>query len=93
VVTIHLPSPLRGYAAGASRVVLETTPASVGAALAALGERHPGVRDRVLDEQGRVRPHVNVFVGADSIRETDGLATPLSDGAELYVLAAVSGGS
>jgi molybdopterin converting factor small subunit len=40
-----------------------------------------------------VRPHVNVFVGSDSIRETGGLATPLSDGAELHIMAAVSGGS
>jgi molybdopterin converting factor small subunit len=92
-VTIHLPGPLRPYAAGAGRVVLEATPATVAEAIAALGARHPGVRDRVLDEQGRVRPHVNVFVGSDSIRETDGLATPLSDGAELHILAAVSGGS
>jgi molybdopterin converting factor small subunit len=91
-VTIHLPGPLSGYAGGASRVVLEANPASVGEALASLGARHPGVRDRVLDEQGRVRPHVNVFVGRESIRETGGLATLLSDGAELFIMAAVSGG-
>jgi molybdopterin converting factor small subunit len=50
------------------------------------------VRDRVLDEQGRVRPHVNVFVGAESIRETGGLETPLGAGSELHIIAAVSGG-
>jgi len=40
-----------------------------------------------------VRPHVNVFVGADSIRDTGGLATPVSDHAEIAIIPAVSGGS
>jgi len=91
-VTVHLPGPLSAYAGGASRVVLEAGPGSVGEALAALGARHPGVRDRVLDEQGRVRPHVNVFVGKQSIRYSDGLATTLPQGAEIFILPAVSGG-
>jgi len=53
---------------------------------------HPGVRDRVMDEQGRVRPHVNVFVGHESIRWTGGLETPIPPDAELFILPAVSGG-
>lgn len=91
-VIIHLPGPLSAYAGGARRVVLEAAPSSVGEALAALGTLHPGVRDRVLDEQGRVRPHVNVFVGKESIRHTGGLATPLAPEVELHILPAVSGG-
>ncbi len=51
-----------------------------------------GVRDRVVTEQGQVRPHVNVFVGDESIRFTGGLSTPLSDGAEISIVPAVSGG-
>jgi molybdopterin synthase sulfur carrier subunit len=73
-------------------VVLDTAPASVGEALAGLGALHPGVRDRVLDERGQVRPHVNVFVGKESIRYTGGLATPLGPEAELHIFPAVSGG-
>jgi molybdopterin converting factor small subunit len=45
-----------------------------------------------MNEQGQVRPHVNVFVGRQSILHTGGLRTPLGDGAELYILPAVSGG-
>src|SRR5947208_1131227 len=52
----------------------------------------PGVRDRVLTEQGDVRPHVNVFVGTESSRWSGGLATPVPDGAEISILPAVSGG-
>jgi molybdopterin converting factor small subunit len=91
-VTIHLPGPLSAYAGGARRVILDSTPASVGEALAALGALHPGVRDRVLDEQGQVRQHVNVFVGKESIRYTGGLSTGLAAGAELHIFPAVSGG-
>jgi molybdopterin synthase sulfur carrier subunit len=87
-VVVHLPGPLTAFAGGQSRVSL-AAPRTVGEALQALPA---GVRDRVLDEQGRVRPHVNVFVEGDSIRDTGGLETPLAAGAELHIIAAVSGG-
>jgi sulfur-carrier protein len=87
-VVVHLPGPLAPFAGGRSRLTLSAA-RTVGEALDALP---PGVKDRVMDEQGRVRPHVNVFVGAESIRDTGGLETPLAAGAELHIIAAVSGG-
>jgi molybdopterin converting factor small subunit len=45
-----------------------------------------------MTDDGRVRPHVNVFVGDESIRYTGGTATTLGDGAEIFILPAVSGG-
>jgi molybdopterin converting factor small subunit len=91
-VVVRIPGYLREFTGGRVRVVLETRPADVGEALAALWALHPGVRDRVVTEQGVVRPHVNVFVGSESIRFTGGLATPLGDGAEISIVPAVSGG-
>jgi molybdopterin converting factor small subunit len=91
-VVFRLPGYLSELAGGRSRVVLDASPATVGDALAVLGAAHPAVRDRVLTEEGRVRTHVNVFVGRESIRYTGGLGTPLRDGAEVFVLPAVSGG-
>lgn len=88
-VTVRLPGHLRPFCDGRGRVILDG-PASVAEALHALPA---GVRERILDEQGSVRPHVNVFVERRSIRETGGLATPLSDGAEVFVIPAVSGGA
>lgn len=61
--------------------------------LAALWAVHPGVRDRVLTEQGVLRPRVNVFVGPESVRFTGGLDTPVADGVEVAILPAVSGGA
>jgi len=88
-VTVRVPGPLRPFNQDRSKVVLDG-PRSVAEALRALPG---GVRARVLDERGDVRPHVNVFVGSVSIRETGGLATPLSDGAVLFLIPAVSGGA
>jgi MoaD family protein len=92
-IVVRIPGYVREFTGGRSQVVLSASPATVGEALEALWTLHPGVRDRVVTEQGDVRPHVNVFVGTESIRFSGGLATPLADGAEISIVPAVSGGS
>ena len=67
-VVIHLPGALLPFAAGQSRIALEAGP-DVGAALRALYALHPGLRDRIQNERGEVRQHVNVFVGSDNVRD------------------------
>jgi molybdopterin converting factor small subunit len=91
-VVILIPGPLRPFSAGRDRVRLERSPGTVGEALAALAAIYPGVRDRVVTEQGEVRPHVNVFVGEDNIRDARGLSTRVPEGSEIAILPAVSGG-
>jgi len=91
-ITFHLAGFLRSFSGGAREVRLEVPGATVGDALRVLAERHPGISSRVLDEQGSVRRHVNVFIGDLSIRDTGGLSTPLHDGSTISLLAAVSGG-
>ena len=89
---VHVPGPLLAYADGQGTVTVEFEGVTVADALAALWARHPRLRDRILDEQGRVRPHVNLFVDRESIRYTGGLATALRADAVLSVVPAVSGG-
>jgi len=91
-ITVVLPGYLHPYADGRSRIALRAGGATVRDALDALRVSYPGVSHRVLTEQGEVRPHINVFVGDENIRFTDGLATPLRDGSEVVILPAVSGG-
>ena len=64
----------------------------MGDTLARLWGVHPGVRDRVVDERGEVRKHVNIFVGTESIRYLGGLSAPVRDGDEISIIPAVSGG-
>ena len=88
--TVHLPAALSGHAAG--RRHLEVAGATVGGVLAALGRAHPGVGQRVLDERGALRRHVNVYVNGESIRYLEGAEPPVGDGDEVWILPAVSGG-
>ena len=92
MITVELPKALCSYADDNSSLVLEESCNTVGDALAALGRKSRGALDRIMDERGNLRPHVNLFVNGENIRFLDGLKTPAGDGATILVLAAVSGG-
>jgi molybdopterin converting factor small subunit len=87
-----IPGPLQPFASGRGRIAVASTPATVGEALAELGRLHPGIHDRVVTERGEVRPHINIFVGAENIRDARGLSTGVPEGCEIAILPAVSGG-
>lgn len=87
-----IPGPLREYAGNRGEVRVDGRAQSVGDALSLLWAQYPGVRDRVITEVGDVRPHVNIFVDGESIRDSAGLRTIVRDGAEIFILPAVSGG-
>jgi MoaD family protein len=91
-VRLHLPGALRQYAGGASVVELPLGGATVSALLGTLGGDYPGVHQRVVDELGGLRRHVNVFVNGENIRHLDGLATRVAEGDEVWLLPAISGG-
>ena len=91
-ISVVLPHALTPYSRGSGTLVLDARCATVADALAAVAERWPAVADRVLTEQGELRRHVNVFVGEESIRFLDGLATTVADGATIMIVPAVSGG-
>jgi molybdopterin synthase sulfur carrier subunit len=92
VITIELPKALGLSVDGKTVVQIDEPCATVGDALAALGRRSPGVLDRLVDEQGNVRHHVNVFSNGESVRFLDGLRTSTCDGSTILILAAISGG-
>jgi molybdopterin converting factor small subunit len=92
MLTFVIPGALRSLTDGHDRVRVAARVASVGDALDALWAMYPELRYRIVTERGEMRPHVNVFVGSDSIRDTGGLATPVADGMEIAIIPAVSGG-
>ena len=91
-VTFHIPAALREFTGGRSSVKIEQSPATVAEALATLWTLYPGIRDRIATEQGEVRQHINIFIGNENIRYMRGLASPVSDGSEISIVPAVSGG-
>ena len=90
--TFHVPGPLRSFAGGRSQVELEAAAATLADALQALWVACPGIRDRVVTEQGQIREHINIFVGKEDVRYSGGLAAPIPPGAEISIVPAISGG-
>ena len=92
MTTYQIAGYLTEFTGGRAEIRLEISPATVGEALGQLWKAHLGLRDRVLTEQGEVRPHVNVFVNSEVVRRDQVLNTPISDNAEICIMPAVSGG-
>lgn len=85
--TVRVASPLRSYTGGAAEVAAQG--ASVAELLADLDCRFPGMRFRMVDEQGRIRPHVRLYVDA---QEVTSLTAPVGERAVLHLICALSGG-
>lgn len=92
VLAAQLAKWVRDADAPAGEAVLDVEGATLGAALDAVFARYPKLRGYVLDDAGHVRHHVAVFVGGRSIADKTNLDLALEDGAEVYVLQALSGG-
>ncbi|MBN8477661.1 MAG: hypothetical protein J0L91_01710 [Burkholderiales bacterium] len=92
---VKIPSPLRSYTIGADEVIVTLPELSKQAApplraiLAALESSFPGIRFRMVDEQGGLRPHVAIFVGPTAVRDLD---TPVAPQTDIMIVAALSGG-
>ncbi|MGH7639747.1 MAG: ubiquitin-like small modifier protein 1 [Candidatus Dormibacteria bacterium] len=87
---IHLPAALRA-SVGGQRLV-PTGGLTVGLALDELKDSQPQLERRIRDEQGQVRQHIRIYLGDTDIESLAGLKTRLSEGAQIYIIPAVSGG-
>jgi len=88
-VTVRIPTPLRTLTGGEEQVQADGS--TVQQVIENLEKRHPGIRDRLLDEKG-VRRFVNIYVGDEDIRFLDGLSTALKGGEEVSIVPAIAGG-
>ncbi len=91
VFAVAIPTQLRSYTDGAARVEVAVAgePPRLSGVFAALDAAYPGIRFRMVDEAGRVRPHVQVFVGNAIERDP---AAVLAAGAPIMIVGALSGG-
>ena len=92
MITIQIAGYLTEFTDGRAEIKLDGSATTVREALNQLWNAHAGLRDRVLNEQGQVRPHVNVFVNNESVRRDEVLQTELAGDAEICIMPAVSGG-
>ena len=89
-VNVRIPTILRTYTEGASEVTAEG--GTLAEVLDDLEANHTGIKARVLDEEGKLRRFVNVYVGNDDVRFLDGLQSPTPEGTQISIIPAVAGG-
>ena len=91
---VRIPTVLQSYTGSAEvfvavPVLAPELPPTLGGVLAALDGSYPGIRFRMIDEQGAVRPHIKLFVDQALTRD---LRSSIHAGATVMIVGALSGG-
>jgi molybdopterin synthase sulfur carrier subunit len=89
-VSIRIPTILRSYTGGAAEVT--AAQGTLREVLAGLDAAYPGIAGRIVDDGGKLRRFVNVYVGEEDVRFAQGLDTLIPSGAQVSVIPAVAGG-
>lgn len=89
-VIVRVPTILRNYTGGEAEVSVQGE--TLRDVLGNLEAKFTGIGPRILDENGKIRRFVNVYVNEEDVRFENGLDTSTADGSIVSVLAAVAGG-
>ena len=89
-VKVKIPTQLRTLTEGAGEV--EASGATLAEILEDLESRHPGMKERLLDDSGGLRRFVNVYLNDEDVRFLDGLSTSVPQDAQVSIIPAVAGG-
>ncbi|MDX6744965.1 MoaD/ThiS family protein [Actinocorallia sp. A-T 12471] len=90
-VSVRIPTILRTYTGGESEV--KATGDTLREVIADLETNYTGISARVLDDTGKLRRFVNVYVGDEDVRFEQGLDTPTPAGVQVSIIPAVAGGA
>ncbi|HWO43932.1 MAG TPA: ubiquitin-like small modifier protein 1 [Candidatus Eisenbacteria bacterium] len=89
-VRVRVPTPLRKFTQGLDEVSAEGN--NVRSLVEDLEKKFPGIKDRICDENGKIRRFVNVYVNGDDIRFLQNLETNVKDGDAISIVPAIAGG-
>ncbi len=89
-VNVRIPAPLQKLTGGESEIKADGD--TLKALLDDLDRAYPGIRDRICDENGKVRRFINVYVNEEDVRFLQLEETPLKDGDEVSIVPAIAGG-
>lgn len=87
---VRIPAALRPLAGG--RAEVDVAAGSLRSVLDAALREAPALRERLLDEGGALRRHVNVFVNDEDVRFRELLDTPVREGDRVTIVPAIAGG-
>ncbi len=89
-VTVKIPTQLRSLTDGANEV--DASGGKVAELIENLDSNYPGMRERILDDEGQLRRFVNVYLNDEDVRFLEGLETAIPEGARVSIIPAVAGG-
>jgi sulfur-carrier protein len=89
-VTVRIPGPLRRITNGADKVQVDGS--DLSGLITSLESQFPGMKERLLDENGELRYFVNLYLNNEDIRFLEGLKTSVKSGDEVSIVPAVAGG-
>lgn len=89
--TLKLPTPLRPYADGQSKIDVQGQ--NVTEALNDLLRQYPSLEKHLFSEAGTLRPFVNLFLGEEDVRHLQGVETTLAEDDVLRIIPSIAGGS
>ena len=89
-VQVNIPTPLRRITNGQNQI--EADASNVGELLEVLDREYPGIRERLIDEEGEIRYFVNIYLNGEDVRFLQGTDTSTSSGDEISIVPAVAGG-
>ena len=90
MASIKIPTPLRSLTNNEDTVVLNAP--NLRDLIAEMENSHPGIEERLLDENNELRRFVNIFINGEDVRFLHGLNSLLEDGDEVSIVPAVAGG-
>jgi molybdopterin converting factor small subunit len=71
---------------------LEIEASSVSDLITQIDEKYPGIKSYILDDAGRLRKHVNIFIGENLIQDDESLSDVINNEDEIFIFQALSGG-
>lgn len=89
-VTVRIPTILRSHTGGKNEVTAHG--ATLRDVIADLDAKYPGISARILDDAGKIRRFVNIYVGEEDVRFAAGLDTETPDDVQVSIIPAVAGG-
>jgi len=89
-VKVRIPTPLQKLTQNKPEV--ESNAGNIKELVLDLEKQFPGIKDRILDDKGKIRRFINFYVNDEDIRFLKQDETPLSDGNEVSIIPAIAGG-
>ena len=87
---VRIPTPLRKLTDDQESIEIESN--TIGGAIEELESKFPGIKERLVDEEGEIRRFVNVYVNEEDIRFLENQDTPLKEGDDISIIPAIAGG-